>query len=355
MQKKQRLISCLCIFCFLLLCCTVHSQTPVSIAPIPKLQFLDVNGKPLTGGCLFTYAAGTVNPQATYTDSTGATQNTNPVILDSGGGASVWLSSQAYKFVVWSAGGVGCISGVQQYSVDGITTTNLNSTNQIISAAANPASTGFVRMANGDLVNWRNAANSADIGFSQGGLAAGVNGNLADVLRYGNASAGALQAQRFLDFSSAPAQSGDLAGGNNFCLVASRNAAGNADICAVLVNSSNSVVLGSIAGSTSGLAVEVGQFQPDIGIQGAGFQHTSVNSCTTPASANGTCNTTLTWPQSWKDSGYTTVCTLANNISGGAVIISSVVTTPTTATIQIANTGVNSSASQWGINCIGAH
>ena len=52
----------------------------VSISPTPKLQFLDANGAPLAGGLLYTYAAGTTTPLASYTDSTGVTANTNPVV-----------------------------------------------------------------------------------------------------------------------------------------------------------------------------------------------------------------------------------------------------------------------------------
>lgn len=248
-MRRASLCSLLCFLGFLLMGCLARCQSQVVISPAPKLQFQDVNGKPLSGGCIFTYAAGSTTPQATYTDSTGTTQNTNPVILDAGGKASIWLSSSAYKIAVWSSGGVGCASGVQQYSIDGITAFNPNSVNQLISAAANPATTGFIRMANGDLVNWRNVGGSADVGLSQAGAPGASNGNLADVLRYGNATAGGLQAQRYLDFSPAPAQSGDLSGGNNICLVAARNAAGSGDICAVLVDASNVLNLGASAGT----------------------------------------------------------------------------------------------------------
>jgi hypothetical protein len=61
------------------------------LTPSPKVQFFDANGEPLVGGKLYTYAAGTSSPLATYTDSTGNTANANPVILDSRGEANVWL------------------------------------------------------------------------------------------------------------------------------------------------------------------------------------------------------------------------------------------------------------------------
>jgi hypothetical protein len=73
------------------------------ISPQPKLQFFDANGNPLVGGKLYTYAAGTTTPLTSYTSSTGGTANTNPVILDSRGEASVWLGDNLYKFRLTSA------------------------------------------------------------------------------------------------------------------------------------------------------------------------------------------------------------------------------------------------------------
>lgn len=68
------------------------------VTPTPKCQFIDAAGVPLAGGFVYTYAAGTTTPQATYTDSTGATANSNPIILDSRGEANIWLGSATYKF-----------------------------------------------------------------------------------------------------------------------------------------------------------------------------------------------------------------------------------------------------------------
>jgi len=71
-----------------------------TISPVPFLQFIDANGNPLAGGKLYTYAAGTTTPLATYTTYAGTVANANPVILDSAGRASVWLSAASYKFVL---------------------------------------------------------------------------------------------------------------------------------------------------------------------------------------------------------------------------------------------------------------
>ena len=67
-------------------------------------QFFDNNGAPLTGGKLYTYAAGTSTPVATYTSSSGLAAHTNPIILNSAGripSGEIWLAADtAYKFVI---------------------------------------------------------------------------------------------------------------------------------------------------------------------------------------------------------------------------------------------------------------
>lgn len=67
----------------------------------PVFYATDQDGAPLAGGQLFAYVAGTSTPQDTYTDSTLATANANPVILDSSGRAQVWCPDDSvYKFVL---------------------------------------------------------------------------------------------------------------------------------------------------------------------------------------------------------------------------------------------------------------
>jgi len=66
-------------------------------------QFFTNSGVILSGGKLYTYAAGTTTPQTTYTSSSGVTAHTNPIILDSAGrvpGGEIWLTAVAYKFVL---------------------------------------------------------------------------------------------------------------------------------------------------------------------------------------------------------------------------------------------------------------
>lgn len=79
----------------------------------------DSNGIPLNGGKLYSYAAGTTTPQATYTDETSGTPNANPVVFSSAGQASVWLRTDlAYKLkltdslnnVLWTTDNVSIIN-----------------------------------------------------------------------------------------------------------------------------------------------------------------------------------------------------------------------------------------------------
>ena len=67
-------------------------------------QFFDNNGNVLTGGKIYTYAAGTTTPQTTYTSVSGNTAHTNPIILDAAGrvpGGELWVTSGVvYKFVL---------------------------------------------------------------------------------------------------------------------------------------------------------------------------------------------------------------------------------------------------------------
>lgn len=71
------------------------------LSPPPVFRAFDNSGAPLAFGQLFTYAAGTSAPQATYVDSSQTTPNTNPIILNARGEANVWLDPNlTYKFIL---------------------------------------------------------------------------------------------------------------------------------------------------------------------------------------------------------------------------------------------------------------
>jgi hypothetical protein len=67
-------------------------------------QFFTNTGAVLTGGKLYTYAAGTTTPLVSYTTSAGAVARTNPIVLDAAGrvpdGGEIWITSASYKFVL---------------------------------------------------------------------------------------------------------------------------------------------------------------------------------------------------------------------------------------------------------------
>jgi hypothetical protein len=79
-------------------CAAQVAVTPVSL---PHQTFFDGSGSPCALCKLYSYNAGTTTPTPTYSDSSGGPQNPNPIILDAGGAANIWVAtSVSYKFVL---------------------------------------------------------------------------------------------------------------------------------------------------------------------------------------------------------------------------------------------------------------
>jgi hypothetical protein len=139
-------------------------------------QFFDNNGVPLAGGKLFSYAAGTTTPQATYTSATGLTAHSNPIILDSAGrvpSGEIWLTAGSnYKFVLNTS------SDVLIATWDNIT--GINGTG-ITSAASNVSFTGF-KSQSGVVQDLADDDGSDWIGFDPAGAGA-VARSVQDKLR----------------------------------------------------------------------------------------------------------------------------------------------------------------------------
>jgi hypothetical protein len=97
----------------------VMAQVAVAPATIPHITFVDGAGQPCASCTLATYAAGTTTPLATYTDASGTSQNTNPIVLDAAGGANIWVGANSYKFILKTA------LGTTIWTVDQVNAGNL--------------------------------------------------------------------------------------------------------------------------------------------------------------------------------------------------------------------------------------
>lgn len=114
----------------------------VNLSPIGGVaaQFFDNSGNVLSGGKIFTYAAGTTTPQATYTSASGVTPLANPIILDAAGRVptgEIWLTDGLqYKFIIKTS------TDVQIGSYDNIVGINSNFVNYTNSQEFQTATAG---------------------------------------------------------------------------------------------------------------------------------------------------------------------------------------------------------------------
>lgn len=116
----------------------------MSVTPSPiggfAAQFFDNNGVILSGGKIYTYAAGTTTPQTTYTSASGTTPHANPIVLDSAGrvpGGEIWLTDGlVYKFVIETS------TAILIGSYDNITGVNSNFVNYTVQEEVITATAG---------------------------------------------------------------------------------------------------------------------------------------------------------------------------------------------------------------------
>jgi len=134
-----------------------------TLMPEGKQSFETAAGIPLVGGKVYTYDGGTNNPRPTYQDAAGTVPNTNPIILDARGEATIFWSG-TYKIVLKDS------LDNTIWTVDGA----------VDSASVSAALDALIRS---DLSNQNNAAkNAALIGFNPtlNYVAGSVAGHLAD-------------------------------------------------------------------------------------------------------------------------------------------------------------------------------
>lgn len=106
------------------------------LVPWPVMQFFDNNGTVMNAGKVCTYATGTSTPRVTFSDNAG-TANTNPVILNASGRATIYVDTAlSYRFQVRTAGtDTTCATGTVIYTQDGVgwaTTGSFTITNNVI-------------------------------------------------------------------------------------------------------------------------------------------------------------------------------------------------------------------------------
>lgn len=142
----------------------------------PYLQYLTSNGLPRAGGKVYTYAAGTLTPKATFTTADGTVQAANPVILNSAGvpdhgsgnTGMIWIQG-SYDFVVTNADGT-----------DPITIPNQTSFNTIAAAGAS-----YFQSFSGDGTT-TNFALSQPLGTDENAVLFFVDNGLVDFITNGN-------------------------------------------------------------------------------------------------------------------------------------------------------------------------
>jgi hypothetical protein len=152
-----------------------------ALTPVPKIQFFANDGTPLVGGKLYTYAAGTTTPLATYVSYAGTTANTNPVILDSRGEADVWLDNALYKLALYDSDNaliwtVDNISSVNS----GIFTGPVSGTTGTFSGALTAASGAFSGPVSGTTGTFSSGVSGTTGTFS--GAVAGTTGAFSSTL-----------------------------------------------------------------------------------------------------------------------------------------------------------------------------
>lgn len=101
-MSAKRLIASALFMAGILLPAVAQAQT-YTLAPTPFQTSLDDSGNIAVNGCVWTYAAGTSTPIATYSNNAGSL-NSNPIIADYAGRFTVYLlSGTNYKFVYEAA------------------------------------------------------------------------------------------------------------------------------------------------------------------------------------------------------------------------------------------------------------
>lgn len=103
----------------------------------PLFHADDATGAPLVGGLLYTYLTGTTTPATTYQDAAGSTPNTNPIVLNARGEATVFLTAgTVYTFALKDS------LGASVYTADGVSSPLSSGSLSGYAPLASPSFTG---------------------------------------------------------------------------------------------------------------------------------------------------------------------------------------------------------------------
>jgi len=288
--------------------------------------------------------------------------------------------------------------------------------NAVVSRTANPASAGFIELATTDTECWRNAANGGDVCLSDVGVAAAGTGNLADLLKWtgGGLQASAYVDRSAAPAQSGVVRTGNAvtavaarnqAAGADLALLASD--ASNNVVIAPPIKQVEQVAPSGVASSdllyadstahrwkmnnNNGGAVQVVASGADISTtdtvtkiqgtavsaptgtgavvlataptvtnmiqntgvaQGSGHKHQRTSGCTTAASVNATCTSTLTWTNAFADTNYTVACFASATANQGFIQM----TTKSASALTLFGVSSNTSAFTVGaFECIADH
>ena len=380
-----------------LLCAwALPAKAQVTLAPMPEFSMYDNNGNPCSGCLLYSFAAGTSTPLATYTDSTGIIPNTNPVVLDSAGRANVWLGTSAYKLVLKTA------AGVTIYSTDNIisSVTSLLATNNVwtgtqdfqgaVTIDASATFNAGLTSVGPNVLNGGGTINGSWLGtptaagtwnFSSGFTAAAstFTGQVSSTVATGTAP---------FVISSTTQVNNLNAGLLNGCTWAAPCPLGsttpNTAAITTLTIGTGLVINGPISGSNVvGNSGKVQSAGVNSGVAGAALCNDINSNATTTGCNNGftqvqsvkktsstctpatsssfdNCTDTLTWPAPFADTGYVASCSgvqpAANGASGSVQAPMLVIKSYSTTTITVITQQERSITSNFTeIHCLGIH
>ncbi len=121
-----------------------------------RQQFIDINGRPLIKASVYFYAPGTSNKVDTFQDQELTIPNTNPVITDGRGQATIW-GGGSYRQVVIDSNGVTIWDQIVSDVTAGITAQITAAFNLIVSnlaAFSGAAMVGWIQSGAGAIFRW---------------------------------------------------------------------------------------------------------------------------------------------------------------------------------------------------------